>query len=105
VATFTIAMSGTCTAGAKVFADGIQLTFTPVRVSTTDPLGDFVVGPDDQAYVTARVGTPDLTADLDCDGAVAASDVAFVTAHLGHNCLPPTPAKPGSWGKVKILYR
>ncbi len=101
--TFSICGGGTCGGQVSVYADGIALGQRPLAV--TDRNADLAVDPEDLAGVQALVGTADRSADFDCSGGVDAADVAFETAHLGHMCLGPTPARPSSWGTLKTMYR
>lgn len=90
--------------GFRIYADGILLGTR--REASDDQNGDLVVDATDVALITAKVGTSDLSGDLNCDGVVdSGHDVAFVQGRFGTICEGPVPARPTSWGHVKILYR
>ena len=72
---------------------------------TVDDAARTSVDAADQAAIQALVGTTDPTADFDCDGQVTAADMTIVGQHLGHVCPRVTPARPSSWGEVKLIYR
>jgi len=42
-----------------------------------------IISPSDVVYVVNRIGTNDLTADVDEDGSVTAADVSAVVSRLG----------------------
>ena len=103
-ARFRIRGGGACASpGIQIFADGIGFGSRPI--AGVDQTADLVVDSQDVDAVLARVGTADLTGDLDCSGSVTAADVAIVTQHLNAMCAIATPSRPTSWGRVKILYR
>lgn len=102
--TFAIKGGGGCSAEVvRIYADGVLLATR--RVASTDQDADLQVTAADAALLAARLGSSDLTGDLDCDGAVTVSDQVVLNSHLGGTCLPPTPARRGSWGDLKIRYR
>jgi hypothetical protein len=65
----------TCTAGA--------IEFDLVQPPSVDVNGDGIISPSDMIYVINRIGTEDLSADLDQDGAITESDVELVQQQLG----------------------
>lgn len=87
----------------RIYADGVFLGSR--RASSTDQNGDLAVNATDVAILTAKVGTTDLTGDLDCDGVVNSYDLSIQNYSLGAECLGPTPARPSTWGRVKLIYR
>ena len=87
----------------RVLADGVLMGSRPA--ASTDQNGDHVVDPADVAILQAKVGTSDLTGDLDCDGVVDSYDVSIQDSTLGSDCLDPTPARRQTWGTVKLIYR
>lgn len=101
--TFRLRAGGSCGTPIPVYADGVLLG--NLRFASTDQDGDLTVTAADVGAVNAKVGTSDLTGDLDCSASVTAADVAIVTAHGGHNCLVPTGARGTRWGTLKIRYR
>lgn len=105
VADFYLCAVGSCVDAVTVLADGVTLTATPLSYASADQNGDLTVDPADVAAVQAKVGTGDLSGDLDCSGDVTAADVDIVTTHLGHTCEVATPVAPRTWGRVKLLYR
>jgi hypothetical protein len=104
VATFHLRMGGLCPgASVRVTADAVPLRFPPVV--NLDQDGNLVVDATDQTIASAKVGTADHSADFDCDGDVDTADLALLNGHLGHSCDVATPAKPRSWGSLKVVYR
>lgn len=87
----------------QILADGVPLGAR--REASDDQNGDHVVDATDIALITSKVGTSDLTGDLTCDGVVDGDDVSIVQSRNGTICEGPVPARPQSWGSVKILYR
>ena len=106
VADLPIRAGGTCRGSAvRVFADGILLT-TLTAVSSPDQNGDATVSAVDQGILAARLGGPyDPTGDFNCSGALEAGDQAILAGHLGHSCAAVVPVLPGSWGRIKTIYR
>jgi len=103
-APFYIRGGGGCVnAGIDIFADAIYLG--SARLASADQNGDLMVDPTDLAIETAKVGTSDLSGDLDCNGVVDNLDRGEVTKYIGNSCSDATPVSPRSWGKLKILYR
>lgn len=102
---FPLRAGGVCgTAnGVSVFADGVFLAGR--TLASPDQNGDQIVDGADDAIVNGKLGTPDPTADFDCDGMVTAADVGVVQSHYPHACVEPTSAGVRSWGSVKIIYR
>ena len=105
IADFGIRAGGVCVGTVNVYADGVLLA-SRGAVSSPDQNGDAVVNATDQALLALKLGGPyDLTADLNCNGALEAVDTGFLNAHLGHTCSAVVPVQPRSWGTIKILYR
>jgi hypothetical protein len=104
VAVFHLHVGGICPGGhVSVYADGVILGDRPIV--STDQDGNLVVDAADQAIAAAKVGGSDETADFDCDGDVDSADLAALNTHQGHACDLPTPARPRSWGELKVIYR
>lgn len=107
VATFSPKLGGLCPSGTVVVrADGF-LVGTMV-VSSPDQDGDLQVDATDATMVHDLIGTYawGAGADLDGDGTVTEADVSWLTnLHGGHSCVNAVPARPTTWGSVKILYR
>jgi len=104
VADYHLRAGGVCSTPIYVWVDCYVL----VRqgVASPDQDGDLLVGADDLAAIESKLGSSDLTGDLDGDGAVTAADVAFARLHLGHAAERPTAALPAwSWGRLKAEYR
>ena len=57
-----------------------------VGAKSPDIDGDCVVGPDDLAYVQARLGSADFCSDLDMSGTVGPEDVAIVQSTMWDHC-------------------
>jgi hypothetical protein len=105
-ADFAIRAGGGCTGSAvKIFADGILLAFR--NVASPDQDGNLMVLHPDLDLAESKRGSADPTADFNCDGQVADADVDFVVPHGKHACPPvdPTPARRGTWGMLKTIYR
>jgi hypothetical protein len=103
-APFYLRAGGGCaTPSVRIYADGILLGSRPVM--SADQNGDLVVGTGDHALVTSKIGTSDLSGDLDCNGVVDAADAAIVLQYHGNSCNEPTGARATSWGQVKTIYR
>jgi len=109
-ATFPAHVGGIGPAGcAKVFADGILLRSYALASPDQDGNG-FTVNLYDTGDVppfTAKLGTADPTADLDCDGGlVDAGDEAIFYRHDSQYCLGfVDPVQHRSWGALKQHYR
>lgn len=103
---FPLAGGGLCPGGwARTYAGGVLLASRTVVISP-DQNGDRRVDSTDVAIVRSKLGTPDPGADLDGDGVVTEADVALVVAHLGHASPEgQTPARPATWGSLKLRYR
>lgn len=97
---------GLCVGGPiRVFADGVLLAQLGV-VASTDQNGDLAVDVVDHALVAAKITGPyDASADLNCSGALESGDLAVLDAHLGHTCAAVVPTLPGTWGRLKTIYR
>ena len=104
LATFALKAGGT-TADSTValYVDGVP--FGRRFLSSPDQNGDLVVNAADEAILVSKLGTADLSADFDADGAVTEADRAFLRSHLGHAAELPTAAAPETWGRLKIRYR
>ena len=103
-ARFPLRAGGVCGANVvRVFADGIFLAAR--ALASPDQNGNLSVSAADQAVANAKLGMPDPTADFDCNGTVTAADLGVVQSHLTHDCGIPTPARPRSWGSLKVIYR
>jgi hypothetical protein len=91
--------------GARVYADGVLLARR--NVASPDQDGNLIVDVPDLALASAKRGSPDPTADFDCDGFVTDADVDILIAHAKHVCPrpDPTPTRSGSWGLLKTIYR
>ncbi len=101
---FSIRGGGISATPVTIRADGVLLGTRPV--ASPDQDGNQTVNGADQAIGNGKLGAADPTMDLDCDqGVVDAQDLAVQQAHLGHTCSGPTPAKPGTWGRIKTIYR
>jgi len=59
----------------------------------------------DVAAAGAKIGSADLSGDLNCDGAVTLADQALVATYVGVNCLNPTEVRTRTWGVLKTIYR
>ncbi|HKQ56750.1 MAG TPA: hypothetical protein VJY35_02675 [Candidatus Eisenbacteria bacterium] len=104
MASFPVKAGGGCSSGAvKVYADGVLLANR--ALASPDQNGDGVVSAQDVTLLQAKLGTADPTGDLDCSGAVDGADLALLQAHAGHACAQPTEVRPGTWGRIKTLYR
>jgi hypothetical protein len=103
-APFHLRAGGGCSSnGIRIYADGVLLG--SVHAASADQNGDLSVDAADIAVVHAKIGTADLSGDLDCNGAVNATDEGIVTGYVGVNCLDPTDTVPRSWGSIKLIYR
>lgn len=80
---------------------------TRVTFLSPDQNGDLIVDDRDLAIATAKLGTTDPTADFDFDGRVTSADLDTVRAHLGHAAFGTgvVSTRPGSWGRIKSLFR
>lgn len=106
VANFAIRAGGGCSnLGARVYADGILLAQR--NVASPDQDGNLMVLLPDLSLADSKRGSADPTADFDCDGLVADSDVDFVVPHGKHTCPPtdPTAVTRPTWGALKTIYR
>jgi hypothetical protein len=70
-------------AGIRVTSNGGYLGGRRLVISP-DQDGNLIVDEQDLAIIKSKIGTTDLTADLDEDGAVTANDVEVAGTHLGH---------------------
>jgi len=106
VATFPLKMGGLCPTGYVVVrADGFLLGNWSIGISP-DRDGNLLVNATDATMVHDLIGTSDLSADLDGDGAVTEADVSWLTGlHGGHSCANAVPTQAATWGSIKLLYR
>ena len=103
-APFYLRAGGGCVPAAlDIMAAGVPLG--TARVVSADQNGDLVVDATDVAIVTSKMGTADLSGDLDCDGDVDTLDRDIVANYFGNTCLEATPTHPRSWGSLKLVYR
>ena len=103
-AAFYLRAGGGCvTPSVRITADGVLLGSRPVMSADQD--GDLAVGAGDHALVASKIGTSDLSGDLDCNGIVDAADEAIVLQYHGNNCTEPTGTRATTWGRVKTIYR
>jgi hypothetical protein len=103
VAEFALRAGGVCSE-AQITISATLVLGTRTAVASPDQDGDLVVDAADLAIAEAKLGTNDLTMDLDCDGTVTNADIAILQAHQGHH-LPPTGVQASPWGLVKARYR
>lgn len=102
--TFPLHAGGFCSGGLRVFADGVMLAQRTFKSPDQD--GDGVVMPTDATLFSGKVGTADASADFDCSGLVDNADLLVMNAHGAHACDGIVlPARPRSWGALKLLYR
>lgn len=96
---------GGCAANTiRIYADGVQLATR--AFASPDQSGDGVVDGRDLTLLQLRIGSPDPSADLDCDGVVTPADASILLAHSGHSCGGGATSSPApSWGRVKQIYR
>jgi hypothetical protein len=103
-APFYLRAGGGCSnQGIVISADAVPLAL--IHAASADQNGDLSVDGLDVAIVHAKIGTTDLSGDLNCDGVVDAADEGIVTGYFGVNCLDPTETRHSSWGKLKTIYR
>jgi len=103
-APFYLRAGGGCSnSGIRIFADGVLLG--SMHAASADQNGDLSVDGADVAAVHLKIGTADLSGDLDCSGVVNSTDESIVASYVGVNCLNPTDARPRSWGSIKVIYR
>jgi hypothetical protein len=74
-------------------------------LASPDQNGDGLVEAQDVGLLQAKAGSQDPTGDLDCDGSITPADVTLLQAHAGHACSLPTRTEPGTWGRIKTIYR
>jgi hypothetical protein len=101
-ATFTVKAGGTSN-GTVTVGTALAIIKT-VHLISTDLDGDNDVDAQDQAALTALMGTSGPPGDFDKNGTVNAADATIQNAHLGGSCTT-TPALPQTWGGLKALYR
>jgi hypothetical protein len=103
-APFYLRAGGGCSStGIRVFADGVLLA--SIHAASADQSGDLTVDASDVALVHAKIGTSDLSGDLDGNGIVDASDEGAVSGYVGTACDNPTDTRRTTWGRVKTIYR
>ncbi len=103
-APFYLRAGGGCSAnGIRIFADGVLLA--QVHAASVDQNGDLSVDGADIALVHGKIGTSDLSGDIDGNFVVDANDESLVTSHAGNNCLDPTDVRRPTWGRLKTIYR
>ena len=102
-ARFVPRLGGACSGPFAVVADGVLLR-NP-RLCSTDQNGDGEVTGADVSIHAAKIGTSDLTGDLDCNGVVNQFDANLLLEHLGHTCDQPTDVRRARWGTLKLRYR
>jgi hypothetical protein len=104
VAELPIRLGGVCPDSlVAVYDEGVLLGRR--SVVSPDQNGDEIVDAADLALLQAKLGLADPTGDFDGDGIVTAADVTLLQAHMGHACSAATPARPTSWGRLKLIYR
>ena len=108
LALFPLRVGGGCSASTvRVFADGVLLAQR--ALASPDQDGDGVTANllnNDWALFSAKLGTTDPTADLDCDGDVDQDDQNVFNFHSSKTCEGYVDAaQRSSWGRVKSFYR
>lgn len=103
--TFALCAGGETCPGSLVAisADGVVLGSVPY--ASPDQNGDGAINGTDLTQVNARITASSADADFNCSGAADAADLAIFNAHLGHACAVIVPARPATWGTLKIQYR
>src|SRR6185503_15472159 len=101
-------VGGGCAAGTvRVFANGVLLAQR--ALASPDQDGDgftYNITNNDFVLFTAKLGTSDPTADLDCDGDVDADDQTIFFAHAAKTCEGfVDAARRSTWGRLKSHYR
>jgi hypothetical protein len=105
LADFQIRAGGTSSGLVTVFADGVLLRQFHA-VSSPDQNGDASVTAADQAILAAKMGGPyDKTGDFNCSDGLDPGDQSILDSHLGHSCAAVVPTRPGTWGRIKTIYR
>jgi len=104
VARFAVPMGGTCLGSVVVISADNQPLATRSLVSP-DRDGDLFPSPLDEAAIQGAQGSSDPSCDLDCSGLVDAADLAIFERHKFHACPLVVPTVPGSWGRLKTIYR
>ena len=103
VANFPVKSGGVC-ASATLSVNGV--IFITLPLASPDLNGDGFVDGTDRGQMLGLIGTNEPTADLNCDGTVTSADLAILMEHYGHACAGgATPARRGTWGEVKTIYR
>ena len=75
-----------------------------VSIKTPDFNCDGYVNLADDSYIASVMGTNDVCADLDCDGAVTAVDYALFIMHYNHSCEQWIGTEESTWGEIKSFY-
>ncbi len=101
---FPIRGGGLCSGPVQLSANGVVLGNLRYSVSPDQDGGGSVDGTD-ATIMQSKIGSADLTGDLDFNGFVDAADAALLAAHAGHACANVTPARESSWGRLKVSYR
>ena len=73
--------------------------------ASSDQDGNLVVDNADEVILASKVGSTNVTGDLDCDSMVNSADQAMLRTHSGHACPGVVPVAPGTWGGLKLIYR
>jgi hypothetical protein len=108
LAHFPLRVGGGCAAGTvRVFADGVLIAQR--ALASPDQDGDGFTSNilnNDAALFSAKLGTTDPTADLDCDGDVDVDDESIFYRHASKTCTGFVDAAHRStWGHLKTHYR
>ena len=102
--TFPIRAGGVCQGNPTIIADGILLQ-RYMGAASSDQGGNLVVDNADEVILASKVGSTDVTGDLDCDHVVTTADQAMLRTHAGHACPGVVPVAPRTWGGLKLIYR
>src|SRR5262249_38814276 len=87
-----------------VLAQGLVIA-ERVGLASPDQNGDLLVDQADIDLMKAKLGSKDVTADLDGDGRVTPTDLLLARLHLGQRAEPATAAAPATtWGEIKGGY-
>ncbi len=101
---FAAKVGGVCASIVNVYADGVLLKQTALRSPDQD--GNLAVNGADQAILVAKIaGGTDPTGDLNCSATTDSADLVVLGAHINHGCNGIIPVRPGSWGRLKSIYR
>lgn len=83
-----------------VLAQGLVIA-ERTGLASPDQNGDLLVDQTDVDLMKAKVGSKDVTADLDGDGRVTSTDVLLARLHLGHRAEATKPTRATTWGEIK----